>query len=243
MFLKRSSKPEMMDDFSIIDERIKAALTELHTINKYLGGVNVTEKGINNLLKDRTSEVKILDVGGGGSDVLSDLKEKYPLSIYSLDLNKYSCHYQKKNHPEHKIICADALKLPVKEGTFNIVHVSLFLHHFTEEEIVIILKHFRNAAVNGIIINDLRRNILAYTGIRILTMLFSRSTFVKNDGPLSVLRAFTRKDLISILSQAGVNNYIIKNMWAFRFLVIIPSVQPSADIRGGKEGEQADEEN
>lgn len=225
MFLKRSPKPELMDDFTIIDDRIKAALAELHTINKYLGGIAVTEKGINLLLKDRNPEIKILDVGGGGSDVLSDLKEKYPLSIYSLDLNKYSCHYQKNRHPAHNVFCADALTLPVKNNSFDVVHVSLFLHHFPSEEIIRLLKHFLEISNTGIIINDLRRNVLAYMGIRLLTMLFSHSTFVKKDGPLSVLRAFTRNDLESILSRAGIRNYIIRNMWAFRFLVIIPSVQ------------------
>ncbi len=229
MFLKRSSKPEMMDNFSIGDNRIETALKELHIINRYLGGISVTEKGIQNLDNDQSSEIKILDVGGGGSDTLSDLKKKYPLNIYSLDLNKYSCHYQKNLHPGHNVICADAVKLPVKERSFDVVHVSLFLHHFSEEEIVKMLKHFLGVARNGVIINDLRRNILAYTGIRFLTMLFSRSKFVKNDGPLSVRRAFITKELISILSRAGIDNYIIRKMWAFRFLVIISPVQNEKD--------------
>ncbi len=225
MFLKRSSKPELMDNFSIRDNRIEKALKELHIINRYLGGISVTEKGIQNLYNDQSSEIKILDVGGGGSDVLFDLNKKYPLNIHSLDMNQYSCHFQKNLHPGHNVICADAEELPVKERSFDVVHVSLFLHHFSEEEIVKMLKHFLGVARNGIIINDLRRNILAYTGIRFLTMLFSRSKFVMNDGPLSVRRAFIKKDLLSILSRAGINNYIIRKMWAFRFLVIISPVE------------------
>ncbi len=77
--------------------------------------------------------------------------------------------------------------------------------------------------MTGVIINDLRRNILAYSGIKILSMIFSKSEFVKNDGPLSVRRAFTKKEFVKILSRTGVDNFIIKRMWSFRFLVIIPS--------------------
>ncbi len=225
MFLKKSSTPEMMDDFSINDERIRDAIGELHTINRFLGGIAVTKKGIEYFLYDAASQIKILDIGGGGSDILYDLDNEFNLNIYSLDLNKYSCHYQKSMHPEHNILCADALNLPLKARSFDIIHVSLFLHHFSEEEIIRMLKYFLVISRKGIIINDLRRNILAYTGIRFLTTLFSRSTFVKNDGPISVRRAFTRRELVKLLYQAGINNYTINRMWAFRFLVVIPGDQ------------------
>ena len=221
MFLKRSSKPELMDDFALGDQRIETALKELHLINRFLGGITVSEKGIRKLLDNHTSATKILDVGGGGSDVLSDLNEKYPLNIFSLDLNKYSCQYQKNQHPDHQVTCADALQLPFKTRSFDIVHASLFLHHFSEAEIIRLLKHFRLISNKGVIINDLRRNVLAYTGIKLLSMMFSRSTFVKNDGPLSVLRSFTKNDLDEILSSAGIKKYVIRRMWAFRFLVLI----------------------
>lgn len=225
MLLKRSSKKEMMDDFSIVDNRIKKALEELYTINRFLGGYAVTQKGIQSLLNTGGQNIKILDIGGGGSDVLSDLKEKYSLDIFSVDINKYTCYYQKNRHKDNHAICADALKLPIKQRSFDVVHISLFLHHFSEQEIIRMLKHFVMISTNGVIINDLRRNFLAYAGIRILTTLFSRSTFVKHDGPLSVLRSFTIKDLKSILSGTGINNYLIRRMWAFRFLIVILPVQ------------------
>lgn len=222
MFLKRSSKPELMDDFSLADERIETAIKELHIINRFLGGISVSERGIRNLVDNPTSTTKILDIGGGASDVLSDLKGKYPLNIFSIDLNEYSCHYQKRKHPDHNVLCADALQLPFQQGSVDVIHASLFMHHFPEEVIIQILQHFLLISRSGIIINDLRRNVLAYAGIRILSILFSRSAFVKNDGPLSVLRAFNRAELASIFSRAGIKNYVIKRMWAFRFLVIIP---------------------
>ena len=214
-----------MDDFSLADKRIETALRELHLINRFLGGISVSEQGIRNLLNNQNSTIKILDIGGGGSDVLSDLEEKYPLNIFSIDLNEYSCHYQKRRHPDHEVICADALKLPFQRGSFDVIHASLFFHHFSEEEMITMLKHLLLISRRGIIINDLRRNVLAYAGIRLLSILFSRSAFVKNDGPLSVLKAFNRNELASVFSRAGIKNYIMKRMWAFRFLVIIPANQ------------------
>lgn len=230
MFIRRSYRKELMDDLSINDERIGTALNELGTINKYLGGNSVTKKGIDYFLSDPGNGLKILDIGGGGSDILYNLRRKIKgLNIYSLDLNKFSCHYQKTNNGNNKIICADALKLPLREKSFDLVHASLFLHHFTEEEIIHMLSCFILLSKKGVVINDLRRNILAFIGIKLLTMFFSNSEFVKYDGPLSVKRAFIKTDLVQILHKAGIKKYQLKRMWAFRFLLIIPVSQNEQD--------------
>ncbi len=226
MFIQRSYQKELMDDFSLNDRRISIALRELQTINKFLGGNSVSKKGVKYFIYDKDTEFKILDIGGGGSDILYSLKREIDnLKIYSVDLNKYSCHYQKAEKGNNKIICADAFKPPFREKSFDLVHTSLFLHHFNEEEIVQLIKHFIVLAGRGVIINDLRRNILAYSGIKILTYLFSKSEFVKNDGPLSVKRAFSKNDLVQVLLKIGIKDYIIKRKWAFRFLLIIPVSQ------------------
>jgi ubiquinone/menaquinone biosynthesis C-methylase UbiE len=226
MFIERSYQKELMDDLSINDGRISKALKELRTINKFLGGNSVSKKGVRYFIDNSDTELKILDIGGGGSDILYTLtREIDNLKIYSVDLNKYSCHYQKAEKGNDKIICADAFKTPFREKSFDLVHASLFLHHFNEDEIVQLIKYFLILARKGIIINDLRRNILAYTGIKILTSLFSKSEFVKNDGPLSVKRAFNKNDVIQILQRTGIKNFLIKRMWAFRFLLIIPAAR------------------
>ena len=136
MFLKRSYTPEMMDDFSIQDERIDLALSELRVTNKLLGGISTTEEGLSLLLNGKKSDnISILDVGAGASDILQHLnKNLLPIKIISIDLNKRACKYLKRTSVA-EVICADSTSVPVKEEKFDIVHASLFLHHFNEEEI------------------------------------------------------------------------------------------------------------
>jgi ubiquinone/menaquinone biosynthesis C-methylase UbiE len=224
MFIKRSFQKELMDDSSLNDNGLYRAYNELHIINKLLGGNAVTKKGINCLRSNSKNTLKILDVGAGASDILYDIKKNNDyINIFSVDLNKHACQYQKRIRGNNKTICADAIKLPIKSNTFDLVHSSLFFHHFRENEIIILLRNFISVAKTGIIINDLRRNIFAYLGIRMITFIFSKSEFVRNDGPLSVKRAFTKKELKEILTNAGFSNYLIRRKWAFRFLIIIAS--------------------
>jgi hypothetical protein len=103
----------------------------------------------------------------------------------------------------------------------DIITCTLFTHHFTDEELLKLFSSFLKKARLGIVINDLHRHRLAYFSIKALTRLFSKSPMVQNDGPLSVLRSFSKKDFISVLAQAGIKNSQIKWFWAFRWQVVV----------------------
>ena len=220
MFLRRSYDAEMLDDFSIRDTRIDSALIELRVINILLGGNSISREGIRKLNKE-SCPLTVLDIGAGASDILRSIKNKFSnLVIYSLDRNRRACIYLKGSSAEVKVTCGDVLNLPF-DKPFDIVHASLFLHHFDEEEIRKIISSLLKLSVKGIVINDLRRSIFAWLGIKVLTYLFSKSEAVKYDAPLSVRRGFIRKDWTDMLDKIIPCKYSIKRKWAFRWLVVI----------------------
>jgi 2-polyprenyl-3-methyl-5-hydroxy-6-metoxy-1,4-benzoquinol methylase len=220
MFFKRSYDPEILDDFSIQDERVDNALKELKTINSFLGGNAISHEGIKTFYNN-SDALTILDVGSGSSDILISIKKKTKnLNLFSLDKNQRSCVYLKEHSKDIKVICGDVLHLPF-DAPFDIIHASLFLHHFREEELKDIITSLLVISNKGIVINDLRRSIFAWVGIKILTLLFSRSKEVKNDGPLSVRKGFIKKDWTDILNIVSPERYVIKRRWAFRWLIVI----------------------
>jgi 2-polyprenyl-3-methyl-5-hydroxy-6-metoxy-1,4-benzoquinol methylase len=222
MVFSRSAQKEIMDDFSIQDERIDEALRELTVINRWLGGHETSRKGLQNMMKHIPSieAISILDVGAGGSD-LAVASLRAGITITSLDLNIRACEYSARLHPSVTVLDGSVLALPFKERSFDIIHASLFLHHFTEDELRGILPALLATARYGIVINDLRRSVLAYWGITLFTRLFSRSTMVKNDGPISVRRGFARSELVRLCASLPTSSYVIHRRWAFRWLVCI----------------------
>jgi hypothetical protein len=84
-----------------------------------------------------------------------------------------------------------------------------------------LLKEFLRISKIGIIINDLQRSFFALVGIKILTVLFSKSEMIKNDAPISVKRGFNRFELTSVFRNSGILNYRIKRKWAFRWMIVI----------------------
>lgn len=232
MTLRREYRKEIMDDFSITDNRIDDALDELSLINKFLGGNLIFKRAfkylINTSRKSNAASaskyhLSVLDVGAGGAEYFYILNNKaYQINWINIDLNIRACRYEKNRQPGNYTVCSNALYLPFKDKAFDVVHASLFLHHFKENDIIRLLQAFMSLSRQGIVINDLRRNILAYLGIKLLTALFSRSQMVKNDGPLSVKRGFIKTELVKFLQAAGIKKYIIKRKWAFRWMIIIP---------------------
>jgi 2-polyprenyl-3-methyl-5-hydroxy-6-metoxy-1,4-benzoquinol methylase len=223
-FLPRSTQKEIMDDMSIQDERLDEALQELRVINTWLGGNTTTRKGVRQLLKRTTipDTLSILDVGAGGSDNAITIAALCRLvKITAFDLNKRVCEYTARANPSLTVVQGSVFDLPFQEQSFDIVHASLFLHHFTEEELRRILPSLLTRSRYGIVINDLRRSVFAYAGIVLLTQIFSRSAMVKNDGPLSVRRGFTRSELVRLCESLPSASYKIHRTWAFRWLVCI----------------------
>jgi hypothetical protein len=97
---------------------------------------------------------------------------------------------------------------------------SLFCHHFTDAELVALLRRWHQQAGLAVVINDLHRHPLAYYSIKYLTKLLGGSRLVQHDAPLSVARAFSRADWQRLLAQAGITEYSLRWCWAFRWQVV-----------------------
>jgi 2-polyprenyl-3-methyl-5-hydroxy-6-metoxy-1,4-benzoquinol methylase len=227
MFNRRSSEKEFLDEPNIPKKLLYRNLVELEFINKYLGGHSVSINGLKEIVTNKSHVYTIMDIGCGGGDSLKAIaewskKENFKIDLHGVDLKEDCISYAKINCSDAQINfrCEDFRDVFCESLQINIVHASLFCHHFTENEIIEFIRLCsKNKAI--FIINDLERNAIAYYSIKLLTKFFSKSPLVKNDAPLSVLRGFKKAEWQSILQKSGIENYTIKNRWAFRHLVII----------------------
>ena len=227
-FRFRSNEKEYLDNSDIATKDLYRNLDELDTINNYLGGYNASLTGLGDILKTKKGIRNILDIGFGGGDSIKQLanfghKKSADLFFYGVDLKRDCVDYAENNLAglgNKKLICDDYRNISaelLKE--IDVIHCSLFLHHLTDEEIIGLFK-FGKEHQCILLANDLHRNWLAYYSIKFLTALFSRSYLVKNDAPLSVRRAFKKRELEALLVKAGFQNYSVKWSWAFRYIVI-----------------------
>ena len=225
----RSSAAEMMDDFTIEGSVLRDTLDKLETINRLLGGNSATLKGLKKILlkSSKTKTITIVDLGCGHGDVLRDVakfgrKNSYKFKLIGIDANNAAIDYAKalsKDYPELSFETIDVFSEDFKKQTYDVVLCTLFLHHFKNNEIIPFLKSTVQKASIGVIVNDLHRHKLAYYLFK-MTGLFIKNKMVREDGLTSVLRAFKRNELETILTKTGVN-FSIQWKWAFRYLWVL----------------------
>ncbi|HSF53566.1 MAG TPA: methyltransferase domain-containing protein [Algoriphagus sp.] len=229
-FAQRSEEKELMDDLECSGEVLEQTLRELKTINRWLGGNNVTTEGLAKIMKRHPKDsYQIADIGCGGGDMIRVMdhwakSKKLKVDFSGIDANPNIIELAKLrlyDLPNVRWQVQNVFAREFLHEKVDIITCTLFTHHFTDQELKNLMEAFRSKASLGIVINDLHRHWFAFHSIRILTKLFSKSPMVRNDASLSVLRSFRKADLERILRDAGINSFEIRWFWAFRWQVLI----------------------
>lgn len=218
-----------MDDFSLKGELLRDTLDKLGNINKWLGGNRVTLDGIIQLLKNqpKNKTYTIIDLGCGHGDILRQVakygrKHEYSFRLIGIDANQDAIAYATELSSEYPNITFKSIDIfsdQFETLNFDIALTTLFLHHFKEEEIKILLKKLYANANIGLVINDLQRSKLAYGLFKLLGLVITNQ-MIKQDGLTSILRAFKREELEEISQQLHLKSQI-RWKWAFRYQWLI----------------------
>ncbi len=226
----RSYRKELLDSDNIPFIDIAENMKELDFINSHLGGHAITITGFRRLLGDKKN-ICVCEIGCGGGDNLNALaaycnKNRIKAKFIGVDINTSCIDFAKEKTQIDNVnfIISDYRLVHFGNNKPDIIFSSLFCHHFTDEELIKMLQWMKNSSSNGFFINDLQRHFLAYTFIKYLTKIFSKSYLVKNDAPLSVLRGFRKNEWKKLFKEAGIANYQIKWKWAFRYLITCKNV-------------------
>ena len=224
-FAQRSTDVEIMDDLQYAGSIMDQTLRELEVINRWLGGNVVTLNALRVLTKGNQQKyLTIADLGCGRGDMLRHIQrwahqQNITVSLTGIDANPYIIAAARQHLgalPAH-LESINVLSDEFQKLQFDVVIGTLFFHHFSDTELISFFSKLRTQCRLGFIINDIHRHPLAYYAIKALTRMFSRSTMVKYDAPLYVLRAFTLAELENILVRAGCTDYLLKWRWGFRW--------------------------
>jgi SAM-dependent methyltransferase len=169
-------------------------------------------------------ELKILDVAAGSADVTAAMtaragKKGFKVFAVAADLNlAVLAQGRAWNRGFHEIsyALANGLKLPFPDNSFDVVHCSLVLHHLSEEDAVHFLKEMARVSRFAIIAGDLRRNLIPWALIWIISRLFTSNKYTRYDGPLSVLRSFTPREMKRLAQASGLKKSRVRRRHFWR---------------------------
>ena len=197
MFGKRFIQPELLDHLP--PEEARPNLADLVRLNQHFGGHSTLLKILRRAVK-ADKPFTLLDVGAASGDTARIIKAHYPrATVTSLDQNAVNLEAA----PAPKIM-ADAFNLPFNGERFDYVLCSLFLHHFTDEQVVNLLRGFYQRARRALLVCDLERSIFPYAFLYGSRFVLKWHAITVHDGMISVRAAFREKELRVLAQKAGL---------------------------------------
>ena len=204
---------ELIDRPASVGE-IAGCLKTITRLNGLFGGRWLTLRHVRRLVAALPADrpVTVLDVGAGAADIPVTLvrwarRAGRRIRVLALDRGSATLAFARDYaaaYPEITFVQGDALTLPVRPGSVDVVISALTLHHLQPEEAVRYLAEIDAAARIGWVVNDLVRGRVAHRLVWALTRVFSRSTMAHHDGPMSVLRSYTPPDVAALCEKAGL---------------------------------------
>jgi SAM-dependent methyltransferase len=195
-------------------------LRDLRRINRALGGVRLSRLAVDKLLSAAPthlddSPISIIDVGTGGADIpialLADARRRErTLAVVAVDSRPEVLDAARVARPGLddyeglEIRLSDGRSLPHPDRAFDIAHSSLVLHHLEPDDAVTLLAEMARVSRLGIVVNDLDRGRVRWAGAWVIGHVFTRNRYTRYDAPLSVLRAYRRREMRELMERAGL---------------------------------------
>ena len=220
----RSHEEEWMDLPGQDPALLAECLDDLRRLNRWSGGVFLTVRALDHLTIDLApgAELAIVDVATGGGDfprAMAAWAERRGLRarVLATDLSPMILGLAARDAPpDVEFAVADARRLPFADGSFDVATCSLMLHHLEPDDAVLVLTEMRRVARRGLIVNDLVRSWAGYLGALVVPRAMSKNPLFRHDAPLSIRRAYTRGEMSTLASRAGLGPVRFRGLPGYR---------------------------
>ncbi|WP_025741200.1 methyltransferase domain-containing protein [Aquimarina pacifica] len=230
-FEKRSHQAEQLDNLSLSGKVLQQTLLSLRHINLFLGNHRQLSSAVIKFCLTRfpQKKISIIDIGCGGGDSLFYISKKLKArninaSLMGIDGNPQSIAYAQQNNPDPSNIAfrtADILASDFNLPICDVVISSHFIYHFNDQQLCDFLKKLQTKTVKHIIFSELYRSAIAYYIFKLVSTVLPISEMAKKDGLIAIRRAFTRKELLTIIKGSEIEKYTVIKKPFFRMIAQI----------------------
>ena len=236
--MKRVATPELLDTDSGTPAEVAGSLSDLRQINRLFGGVATTQDMVLRVARKlNSSSLSLLEVAAGSGyvpEVASQWLHDHGLRLEVTLLDRAASHLTNGNPGErnpgnetrenrgngNRAVVADALALPFRDASFDLVSCNLFAHHLGPQEVVQFVDEALRVCRVAVLINDLVRHPLHLTLVYAALPLY-RSRLTRHDAPASVRQAYTPEEMRTLVAQTRAARVEIHRHFLFRMGVIV----------------------
>jgi SAM-dependent methyltransferase len=201
---------ELLDDPAVSSELINRSMSDVARANVLFGGTRAAMSELRPALQIIARDTmgrpaSMLDVGTGRGDIPAAAKitaKKVGLELWTVGFD-LSFPLIRENREANDVVArGDALRLPFKDKSVDIVMASQMLHHFQFDDAVVVVREINRVARRKAIVSDLRRSVFAAAGIWAASFPLGFHPVSRHDGVVSVMRGFVPNELTEIVRTA-----------------------------------------
>lgn len=218
----RIETEELLDEHDAPREDVERSLRDLRRFNRYLGGRYAWRRLTSLSAREPKS---ILEVGTGTSDLLESVPE-IPLRI-GLDLKIDHLLYGRIMGEDSVMrVVGDAVHLPFRTGSIDLIGSSHFFHHFALDTNESIIAECLRVSRRAVFVTDTRRHYLPLIFVRLLGALHLVGRITRFDAPASVIQGYTLGELRRFAARFADLSKRVVRIIPFRFGLVIWKDQP-----------------
>jgi ubiquinone/menaquinone biosynthesis C-methylase UbiE len=230
--LTRSSQIELLDHAaeSASSDDLAGNLRDIRLANRLFGGTRAVLTGLPMLFEESrergSSSVTLLDLATGSADIplaIASMAERRGWNLHITATDSQAAVVESARSAERPgqiaVEQADARALPYADDSFDIVLLSLALHHFEPCDALTVLREMRRVGRRALLVNDLERSRMGLIGAWLFSHALTTNRMTRHDAPLSVRRAYTRPEAYELARRAGWQAATVRRALPFRLVL------------------------
>jgi SAM-dependent methyltransferase len=222
----RRPSRERLDDPNLPWPEMRRSLADIAFVNRYGGGSRALERHLLSRIRGLGSRrVSILDVGAGSGEVAGRLQAalrdsgcRATVTALELQWRHLAAGRTLAAGTSVAAVAADAFRLPFRPGAFDFAVSTLFFHHFSPAENLVILRELSRVARHGFAFLDLRRHLVPELAVALAGRLVFRTRVSVEDGAASVRQAYP-PDEARAVARGAVARSRVDRVFPFRLLI------------------------
>lgn len=224
----RRELDEWLDHPRVDGAALNGNLRDLRLMNRWFHWSAAVWRDLERLLDRRgLSSATCLDVATGSADIPRDFVRRgrlrrLPLRLLASDISRPVLQVARQHGAADaaiELLQHDGSALPFRDGSVDVALCCLAAHHFAPEALERLMAEMWRVARHGVIVSDLTRGRGDYLAARLMALVL-RNPLTAHDGPVSVLRAYTPRELRAMAGRAGLERVALRTHLPARMTLV-----------------------
>lgn len=195
---------ELLDNPAIDPALMRRSMRDVERANTLFGGRRAVLAELAPVLSELEGAATMLDVGTGRGDIpeaVAEASRANGVELRTVGLDISLPLVSETQNRNDFVLRGDALALPFRSRSVDIVLASQVLHHFTETSAAALIREMNRVARRCVVISDLRRSFVAAAGLWLGSFPLGFHPVSRHDGVVSVMRGFLPFELADLVER------------------------------------------